>query len=262
MTSTNYIDGVTNVPQAAAMGALLFPDPSRCHTYFDDFDKFYAGTATTPAVPGDWLLSQITGSTATAVVGSADGGVVAITNDSTASHGAAVQYRGMAAAGVVETFTWDSALPLWFKSKFKVSDATNSALIMGLQITDTTPFAVSDGLYFAKADTSKSVSFNAIKTSAGTTTVSGVATMVDDTYIDLAFAYLPYGDGMGSALPALLVYANNTKMAQITDFTNVPTRTLTISAAVQNGAAGASTVLSWDYVLVSKARPQSALVSP
>lgn len=256
MTSTNFIDGVTNVAEAAAMGTLVFPDPSRCHTFFDDFDRFFLGAGTTPASQGDWLLTQLTGTTATAAVTNADGGVVAITNSANAGEGAAVQWKG-GTSSVVETFSWDSAQTQWFKARFKVSDATNSAFVMGLQITDTTPFAVSDGLYFSKADTATSVSFTAIKTAAGTTTVTGVTTMADDTYVELAFAYLPTGDGMGSTLPVLLIYANDAKVGQITSFTNVPTRTLTLSAAIQNGAAGASTVLSWDYVLCSKTRPQS-----
>ncbi len=260
-TPTHFLGGVTNVAASAAMGSLVFPDPSRCHTWFDDFDRFFVGApGEDPAIYGDWILTQITGSTATAYVQNADGGVVALANDSTAAHGVAVQWSGEAvtsgpAARASETFSWDSALPMWFKTRFKVDDATNSAFVMGLQITDTTPFAVSDGLYFSKADTSTSVSFNAIKTGAGTTTVTGVATMANDTYIELAFAYLPYGDGQGSTMPTLLLYANNVKVGQITTFTNVPTRTLTISAAMQNGAAGASTILSWDYALVSKARP-------
>jgi len=264
MATTHFPLGVTNVPQASATGTLLFPDPSRCHTFYDDFDKFDGGyaAATDPAVavPGDWLVTQITGTTATATVGDVDGGVVALTNDSTAAHGVAVQWLGKQAS-VVESFSWDSSLPMWFKTRFKVSDAINSALVMGLQITDTTPFSVSDGLYFSKADTSTSVAFNAIKTGAGTTTLSSIATLADDTYIELAFSYLPYGDDLGSPMPILLVYANGNKVGSITTFTNVPTRTLTISAALQNGAAGASTVLSWDYVLMSKARAQTSLTS-
>ena len=37
-------------------------------------------------------------------------------------------------------------------SRFKVSDATQSDFVMGLQITDTTPLATTDGVFFIKDD--------------------------------------------------------------------------------------------------------------
>jgi len=258
MATTHFPFGVTNVPQASATGTLLFPDPSRCHTFYDDFDKFFVGApGADPAVLGDWL---ITGSTpGTTLITDADGGVVAITNDSTNAHSTYAQWAGNSGSGA-ETFTWDSSLPLWFKARFKLSNVTDSAMVMGLQITDASPLDASDGLFFTKADTSTSLVFKAVKTGAGTTSTT-IGTLANDTYVEVVFAYLPYGDDLGSPMPACLVYLNGNRVAALTDFTNFPTTELTVSFGAANGAAGTSIVMSADYILASKARAQTSLTS-
>jgi hypothetical protein len=133
---------------------------------------------------------------------------------------------------------------MFFEARFKVSDATQSDLAIGLQITDTTPLDITDGVFFIKADGSTSVSFLVEKNNTATTTTA-VATMADDTFITLGFNY----DG-GSVME----YCVNGVVAGTSVTTNLPDdEDLAISFALQNGEAVAKT-MTVDYIFVAKER--------
>lgn len=251
-TSTNFTNGVTNVAQSGPLGSYLAPDPSRMHQWFSDFDSFNVSTGD-PAVATDWLVTQVTGTTATATVIDADGGVVLMTNDATAAHGIYAQWQG-GASTVSETFTFDSTKALWIKARFKLSSAANTAMTLGLVVTDTTPQSNADGLYFTKADTSTTLNFNATSSGTSATTTVAVGTLVSDTYAEVGFAYLPNGDGNGSPAPSACVYLNGVKTGQFATFANFPTTELAVTFGVTNGAAGNATTMSTDYILVAKER--------
>lgn len=233
MTSTNFIDGVTNVTESSTLGTYVSSDPSKCHTWFDDFDNYTAG---------DWVVSQ-TGAGGTIAVGNLDGGILVITNDAADNDNQFLQWSGTTASAVTETWKFESGKEFWFKARFKVSDATNSDLVLGLQITDTTPLAVSDGVYFIKADDSTTLEFKTTLNSSSTT--STVGTLVNDTYVVVGFHY----DG-GSVID---VFLNDVRVASQGTTTLVTDEELAISFGIQNGA-GAAKVMSVDYILASKER--------
>jgi len=249
MSTTNFIDGVTNASSTSGvMGTYLAPDPSRLHQWFDDFDHFLQASNM------DWLVTQVTGTTATAAVVDEDGGVVVLTNDSTAAHGVYAQWQG-GASSVAETFTFSSSKALWMKARFKLSTATNIAMVLGLIVTDTTPQANADGLYFIKADASTTLKFNATSSGTSATTSVNVGTLADNTYVEVGFAYLPNGDGnTNNGAPAGLLYLNGAYVGKFSTFANFPTTELAVTFGVSNGAAGASTTMSTDYILVAKER--------
>lgn len=259
MTTTNFIDGVTNAASTTGvMGTYVSMDPTRLHQWWNDFDSFEATQLITITDPGnttvyrDWLVTQVTGTTATALVTDEDGGVVVMTNDSTAAHGVYAQWQG-GSTSVAETFTFNSAKAMWMKARFKLSSATNTAMVLGLIVTDTTPQANTDGLYFIKADASTSLKFNA--TASSTTTQVTVGTLADNTYVEVGFAYLPNGDGnTANGAPAGLLYLNGVYVGKFSTFANFPTTELAVTFGVSNGAAGASTTMSTDYILVAKER--------
>lgn len=229
-----HFSGVTNATQGTALGSYIAPDPSICHTWFDDFDDYTAG---------EWTITE-TG-TGTRAIGNADGGILVVTNAAADDDANFLQWSGNTAAGTVETYRWAANRSMWFKARLKVSDATQSDLVIGLQITDTTPLAVTDGLYFLKADGSAVLSFYATKNSTSSTVTT--ATLVDDTYFTVGFFW-------DAALGKMQVFYNDTVVGEITSTTNMPDdEDLTISFGIQNGAAAAK-VLSLDYMLVSKAR--------
>jgi len=240
MATTNFIDGVTNVANSTTLGSFTAPDPTKNHTWFDDFDNYTAA---------DWVISE-TGS-GTRAVGNIDGGVLVITNGATDDNCNFLQWSGNTNAAVVETFKWESSKAMWFKAKLKISDATESDLVIGLQITDTAPLDVTDGLFFIKSDGSTTLTFRAEKNDTASTVTVG--TLASDTYFTIGFAYLPSGDD-NRASPVLEVYYNDVCVGSLQTFTNFPDdEELTISFGIQNGEAVAK-VLSLDYIFVSKAR--------
>ena len=146
---------------------------------------------------------------------------------------------------VGESFQYSATKKMFFRARFKISDATQSDFVMGLQITDTTPLAVTDGVYFTKADASTSTSFVVVKDSTATTE-TGVATIADDTFVTLAFFYNPQSGKFE-------VYADDSKVAEVVN-TNAPDdELLTVSFGLQNGEAVAKT-MTLDYVFAAVER--------
>jgi hypothetical protein len=103
---------------------------------------------------------------------------------------------------------------------------------------------VTDGLWFSKAAASTSMNFNIAKSSA-VTTLTGVATLANTTYVTVGWHY----DGAST----VSVYVNGGKVAGTTVLTNLPTANLNMTMAVANGTAAANTLLV-DYVLGSTER--------
>lgn len=232
MASTNFIDGVTNVAESTTLGTYIAPDPTQVHTWFDDFDQY---------VTADWTITE-TG-TGTRAVGNLDNGILVITNGASDDDANFLQWSGNTNAATVETWKFVANKPLWFKSRFKISDATQSDLVLGLQITDTTPLAVSDGVYFLKADGSTTLNLLVTKNSTSTTTAA--ATLANDTYVTVGFVY----DGASR----IDIYVNDVRVGSSVT-TNLPDdEELTISFGIQNGEAVAK-ILSLDYIFVSKER--------
>jgi hypothetical protein len=240
MATTNFPDGVTNAVLGTSLATLTQPDPTQNHTWFDDFDDYTAA---------QWTITE-TG-TGTRAVGNLDNGILVITNAAANNDANFLQWSGNTNAATVETWKWEATRPMWFKTRFKVSDATASAFVIGLQITDTTPLDTTDGLFFIKAAASTSVVFTAEKGNTASTVTAG--TMANDTYVELGFAYLPSNQGVVPG-PSLNVFFNGNRVGSLTTFTNFPnTEELTISFGIQNGEAVAKS-MSVDYIFVSERR--------
>lgn len=223
---TNYPGGVTNVFPYVTLGGFLAPDPTAAHTFFTDFDTYIAG---------DWTVTE-TDAGATETLANVDGGVLLLTNTAADDDLVALQNKA-------ETFLFASGKQLWFKARMKVSDATQSDFVMGLQITDTTPLAVTDGVYFQKTDGSAVCSLKVTKNSTTTTTTA--ATIVDDTWVTLGFVY--------NGIDRIDIYVDDNRVASSVTTNLVDDEELTISFALQNGEAVAKT-MSIDYIFASKQR--------
>ena len=224
---TRFPNGVTNVGEDSPFADLGMPAPTKFHTYYEDFDYYVAG---------NWTVTE-TQAGATQALTDGDGGLLLITNTAADDDLVALQKVG-------ESYRFASGKELFFEARFKVSDATQSDVVIGLQITDATPLDVSDGVFFIKADGSTSVSLLVEKNGTATTT-SSVATMADDTFISLGFYY----DGASS-----IQYSVNGVVKGTSVTTNlVDDEDLTVSIALQNGEAVAKT-MTVDYVFVAKER--------
>lgn len=225
MSTTRFPNGITNTKTGVSRNLTII-DETLVHKYLNDFDNYVAA---------NWTVTE-TG-TGTRALTDADGGVLLITNDSNNDDANFFNKVG-------ESFLFESGKKLWFKTRFKVSDATESDVVVGLQITDITPLAVSDGVYFIKADGSTSVSFVVTKNTTPTTNANA-ATLVDDTYIELGFYY--------NGKDAIEYFADGSKVGT-SAVTNLPDdEIMTISFGIQNGEAVAKT-MSMDYIQVVKER--------
>ena len=226
MTTTRFPNGVTNVGEDslfAALGQLAGPE---FHTYFEDFDYYAAA---------DWTVTE-TQAGATQALTDGDGGLLLLTNTAADNDLVALQKVG-------ESYRFASGKKLFFEARFKVSNATQSDVVMGLQITDATPLDVTDGVFFLKSDDSTTISLLVEKNSTATTT--SVGTLADDTYIRLGFYY----DGNSS----IQAFVNGTYVATSATTNLVDDEDLTISFAIQNGNAVART-MTVDYIYVAKER--------
>lgn len=230
MTPTRFPNGVTNNDSASILGELKVMDPTQVHTYFNDFDTYVAG---------DWTITttEAGAGNATEALSDVDGGVLLITTDDADNDNDFLQKVG-------ESFTFEAGKKLHFKARFAVGDATQSDFVLGLQITDTTPLAVSDGVYFGKDDGDASLDFHVAKDST-LTSASAIATVADDTYLTAEFYY----DG-----DSTIYYGTDGTILGSSVTTNMPDdEILTVSFGIQAGEAAAKT-MSLDYIFVAKER--------
>lgn len=225
-----FTGGLSTARGTSPMGAYGLPDPTAWHTYFEDFDKFVAG---------DWTITttEAGAGSATEALTDADGGCLLITNDAADDDNDFFQKVG-------ESFLLTAGKRAFFKARFKVSDATQSDFVMGLQVTDTTPLDVTDGVYFLKADGSAAMSVVCRKNATtGSTSASAIHTVVADTFMTVAWAY----DGKGS----IKYYVDDSHKGTLdASSTYLPDTELTVSFGLQNGEAVAKT-MTVDYVFVS-----------
>lgn len=230
--ATNFPKGVNNITAQNILGRLIQPDFTQTHTYFDDFDTYTAG---------DWTVTE-TQAGATQALTNVDGGVLLLTNSAADNDLNALQKVG-------ESFKFEAGKKLFFKARFAVSDATESDFIIGLQITDSTPLAVTDGVYFRKDDGDANLDFVVVKDSTAST-ATAITTVANNTYLTVGFYY----DGVSEIVYAASTNNNNPTILGKSVVTNLPDdEELTISFGIQNGEAVAKT-MSIDYIFVSKER--------
>lgn len=232
-TPTRFPHGVTSAAKSATLGMFGAPDPTKWHVYFNDFDTF---------ATGDWTITTVEAGagSATEALTDIDGGALLITNDAADNDADFFQKVG-------ESFLMESGKKAFFKARFKVNDATQSDVVIGLQVTDTTPLAVTDGIYFMKDDGDTNIDFYVQKdATTGQNVQAAVGTLVSDTFIVLGWYY----DGKSS----VTAFINDAAVATLdASSTYLPDTELTVSFGIQNGEAVAKT-MTLDYIFAAKER--------
>lgn len=222
-TVTRLPGGITNVAETSIFADMRQPVPTLYATYFTDFMTYTAG---------DWTITA-TGA-ATEALTAGNGGLLLVTNTSADNDIVALQKNP---AFVL----LDATKKTFFSTRFKVSNALQCDFVMGLQVIDTTPLDVTDGIYFLKVDDATSLAIVARKdATTGSTTATNIGTVADDTYLTLGWYY----DGNGK-----LLFSVNGPIVGSLDITNFfPDTNLTVSFALQNGDANARNMtLDWIY---------------
>jgi len=230
MKPSRYPKGISTAVRNSALFDFSAPDPTKNHVYFNDFDTYVAG---------DWTVTLI-GAGGTAALADADGGVLAITTDGLDDDQVTLQKVG-------ESFLMESGKEAWFKARFKVADATQSDLQIGLVVTDTTPLDATDGIYFQKDDGDALLDVICRKNATtGSTSAAGIHTIVDNTYLSVGWYY----DGVSE----ISYFVNDVKKGTLTATSAyLPDTELTVSMSYKNGEAGAI-AMSVDYIFAAKAR--------
>lgn len=231
ISTTNEPGGITNSVIGSPLQTYGSMDPTIFHEYFNDFDTFDP--------TNDWT-NTVTGVTPTNSIVAGDGGWLSMVNTAANNDLNSLQLKAA-------TFAITSGQQAWFKCRFKTSNATNAALIIGLIQTTTTPLTVTDGIYFSKAAASTSLTCKVAKSSTASTLTA--ATMANDTFLNVGWWY----DGAS----AINVYVNNVKVGSLAT-TNLPTAALNLTLAESNGTAAAITT-TIDYVFCSTERPSTGL---
>ena len=230
---TRFPGGMTTAARGSTLYNAGFEDLTKWHVYFEDFDTYTAG---------NWTITKTeagAGSASEALT-DLDGGCLLITNDAADDDNDFFQKKG-------ESFLLESGKRAYFKARFKVSDATQSDVVIGLQITDTTPLDVTDGIYFLKSDGAATVDVICRKNATtGSTSASAVASLANDTFVVLGWAY----DGKST----LTYFVNDVALGSLDASSSyLPDTELTVSFGIQNGEAVAKT-LAVDYLLAAKER--------
>ena len=235
---THFPNGISNRTKGHPLFNYPYLDPSKYYTYFDDFFEYHSGIYTiTTTEAGSGNASE--------AITSGAGGQLLITNDDADNDLDFFQLKG-------ESFKWDSSKRMFFSARFKTNDATQSEIVMGLQITDTTPLDVTDGIFFLKIDGDTQPDLIIEKDNSSSLSVVEMDAMEDDTFVTLSFEYDPLDVATGGAV--FRAYQDDVQVGEITSTTNAPDdEDLTISFGIQNGEAAAKT-LTIDFILVAVER--------
>ena len=229
--------GLNNLPDGHWVrgrgDAITMPFPARDNMFFDDFCQFDEATGV------DWTITQVEAGAGDAaeIVADADDCILEQTTDANEDDNSWIQQIG-------EGFTFTSGKEAYFEMRLKIGDATQSDFLVGLHVRDTSPIASApaDGVYFRKDDGDALLDFTSRSASVNTESL-GIHTVVDDTYVKIAFYY----DGGTS-------FAVAVNDAVVTTLTATPTTTeLALSFGAQAGSAAAD-VLSTDYIFFWKER--------
>lgn len=230
---------------------IYFDDTKTSPAWVDAYGLEVVKKLIGPGVPTDDTTGDPTQYTMTVV--EAGAGNSTVVNSATAGEAllfttAANEYDGINLQMKGETFKLEASKPLYFGAKLKVSDATQSDILIGLCETDTTLLATSsahaiavsgDGAFFSKLDASTTLAGKAYLDGAQSASANYGTAIADDT----AFTVELYWDGVN-----LKYYVNDSLIQTIN--ASLPDGDLTFSINYRAGAAAAKTAsLYWARII-------------
>lgn len=231
---------------------LLAPqfNPDAGFVFFDHFDKFSPGVATSPAVPGDWIVSAATSGTAE-LVDQANGVVRLDTGGTADDRGPQIQKRG-------ENFAPASGTRIHFEAKIKIEEVEKGQVFVGLATVDSTIFASGAitaseyiGFVIDAADVAAgagSLHFQVDSALGSEIKESDVVTLDDDTFIRLGF--IVQGDG------SVDIFVNGAFVVTLT-VGSMPAGLMTPSFAILNEATPTSSnYMDVDWVVCAVANAE------
>lgn len=236
-----FPSGVTSARTGVFADVGIGLDPTKWIIFSDDFVRFNSADwtiSTTEAGAGD--ATEALGTIANSGIANtaADaGGVLVITNDD-ADNDADFFYK------TGELFLITPGKKTAFAARWKVSDATQADIVIGLQVADTTPLVIADAMYFKSSDGAATMDFRCLE-SSNATDYASVATLADNTWIETSFIY--------NGTDAIDLYVDGVKIGSVGVTTLPDDVLLTVGFGVQNGEAVAKT-MTIDYIHVAQER--------
>lgn len=231
--NSHFGGGVVNRSAGSIFSSLKTLDPTRYHIFFDDFDHYGGSTEWTETIDsiGSAALTEVSS-------GEGDGGVLELVSGTIFGEVVGLNKIG-------ESFRFEKGKRLFFKSRFKVSDAVQTEIIVGLQVTDSSARDVSDGVFFITDDEQVNVRL-VIEKNNTQTVLPNVVDLVDNTYVTLSY----YWNGIDAIWAGL----GDTPTQKIEVGDTLPDDIdLTVSLHLKNGIAASRTM--WvDYVFIAKER--------
>ena len=203
--------------------------------YFNDFVSW---------VPDEWTNTEV--GTSLQNLKDEAHGVLDLTSGATENDGNNLQLGG---TGDTET-TGESFLPaagrtIWFETRVKYDDETQSDFLLGLSKQDTTAIDTVVGIFFRKDDGDALI--DAVTSSASTTasTDLGVKTLAVNTYVRLGFKVF--------GLDKVEFYIDDVKVATHSTVANIPAEAMKLTMVALTGEGNAAT-LSVDYIACYQTR--------
>ena len=225
--NTNLENGVTNRNAADLFGSMAQLDPTRFHSFMEDFDYFVAGNFTiSGAGAGTQALADV------------DGGVLRLTTAGADNDAELLVKNG-------EGFTVVASSPIYYRARLQTDDATESDLFSG--IADAAPFTPTNGIFFQKDDDDTLLD---IRVRSGGAEIASATDILSGGITAAFFTVEFYWDG----IDRVYYGANGTPLGFL-DLAGLtlPAGELTPVFGVQAGSAAARQG-DWDYVFVAKER--------
>lgn len=184
----------------------------------------------------DWVVTETQAGATQAIAADVVGGALVLTNSGTEDDVNQLQ-------SAEEWAKLAAGKQLWMECRFKVSDATQTDIFVGLATTDTSIIAgTTDSVGFRKSD--GSTTLQSITEDNTSETTNTATTMADDTYVVVGFHW----DGSS----AVKFYVNRALVQ--THTTNIEqTNKLALTFTLQNGE-GVAKSMTIDYVVVAQER--------
>ena len=250
-TPVRYSSGVSTDTPYGPLARHRLPNPFFSHQDADDFD-WSLGAA------GLWTATKTGNGTIAHTAG--DGGLALFTTNSSTPAAVDICSLQRPAAGAKLT----AGNRTFYLARLQVADATNAGFIAGLIQTTTTPFTVTDGVYFLKASGATTLILRSTVGSANTDlAIPSALYPANATNIDLGFEVTRMGDVLAFVGSQLVGYIPQSgtgtqtppqagAVARLTAPT-LTTAVLNHTLAIRSGTT-ASTTMTVDFSMVADER--------
>lgn len=233
---TRFPAGVSGLPATDIFSSIRGTDWTKAYVFTDDF----------PVLDSQWIVTE-TQAGATQAVTAGNYGLVLLTNSAAAND---VNQLQLAVGSFLPAL--NSNKRLFLKARFAISDVSDSAFAIGLQVVnaDGTVLAnATQGMYFLKAVGAATIDFyvRQANVAANSVNAGAIATLVNATQVEVAAFF----DGVdrvfyainGVVLGSVLIAA-----------ASVPNAVLAPIITLKNGAAAVARTATIDSIFVALER--------